>query len=89
MYVYIELNRLSIQYIRILEGVCPQSFCPCVVGIDTMTDHEPSPPTRSETTTGFDFHRDGDRGCPHCGEVALAFDPVASSARCRACGERA
>ncbi|WP_436928422.1 hypothetical protein [Halosimplex halobium] len=34
--------------------------------------------------------RDGsDRGCPHCGDVALAFDPGTGRARCRSCGEAA
>ena len=30
-----------------------------------------------------------DRYCRHCGEIALAYDPDASSARCRSCGELA
>ncbi|MBX0295247.1 hypothetical protein [Haloarcula nitratireducens] len=33
--------------------------------------------------------RDGDRYCRHCQEIALAFDPRANRARCRACGELA
>ncbi|MDS0280848.1 hypothetical protein [Haloarcula onubensis] len=28
-----------------------------------------------------------DRYCRHCSEIALAYDPSASRARCRACGE--
>lgn len=30
-----------------------------------------------------------DRYCRHCSEIALAYDPDASRARCRACGELA
>jgi len=30
-----------------------------------------------------------DRYCRHCTEIALAYDPSASQARCRACGELA
>jgi hypothetical protein len=43
---------------------------------------------RTDRAAGFDFRGDGDRGCPNCGEVALAFDPGTDSARCRVCGER-
>jgi len=54
-----------------------------------MTEYDRSTPDRPEASGRFDFHTDGDRGCPHCGEVALAFDPVARRARCRSCGEQA
>jgi len=30
-----------------------------------------------------------DRYCRHCSEIALAYDPDASRARCRSCGELA
>ena len=30
-----------------------------------------------------------DRYCRHCTEIALAYDPSADRARCRACGELA
>jgi len=30
-----------------------------------------------------------DRYCRHCCEIALAYDPAAGTARCRACGELA
>lgn len=30
-----------------------------------------------------------DRYCSHCSEIALAYDPDASRARCRSCGELA
>ncbi|MBV0924037.1 hypothetical protein KTS45_07450 [Halomicroarcula limicola] len=46
----------------------------------------------SERHLDTDSHRsarDGDRYCRHCREIALAFDPHADRARCRACGELA
>ena len=55
-----------------------------------MSKSDRSNSARGEAvTTRFDFHDDGDRGCPHCGEVALAFDPAVDRARCRTCGEAA
>ncbi|WP_161625174.1 hypothetical protein [Halosimplex carlsbadense] len=54
-----------------------------------MSKSEPSTsatPKRSATPR-LSFRAGSDRGCPHCGDVALAFDPSADRARCRSCGE--
>ncbi|WP_167837399.1 TFIIB-type zinc ribbon-containing protein [Halosimplex halophilum] len=54
-----------------------------------MGETERSTTSGVERTAGasLTFRGEGDRGCPNCGEVALAFDPGTGRARCRACGE--
>ncbi|QLH80262.1 hypothetical protein [Halosimplex pelagicum] len=56
-----------------------------------MSKSEPSTPAGPErsATPRLSFRAGSDRGCPHCGDVALAFDPSADRARCRSCGEAA
>ncbi|WP_459194413.1 hypothetical protein [Halosimplex sp. J119] len=52
-----------------------------------MSKSESSRPSSPGISGGrLSFRADGDRGCPNCGEIALAFDPSAERARCRACG---
>jgi ribosomal protein S27E len=49
------------------------------------------PPSEPRPEAAFDrvLRADGDRHCPNCRDVALAFDPAAGRARCRSCGELA
>jgi len=60
-----------------------------VVGVDmavneSRTVESTAPATGHEAPT-----MTSDRYCRHCSEIALAYDPSASQARCRSCGELA
>jgi len=51
---------------------------------ESRTVESTVPATAHETPT-----MTSDRYCRHCTEIALAYDPSADRARCRACGELA
>lgn len=60
-----------------------------VVGSDMAVNESRTVESTVPATTHETPTMTSDRYCRHCTEIALAYDPSASRARCRSCGELA
>ena len=60
-----------------------------VVGVDMAVNDSGNVESTAPATGHEAPTMTSDRYCRHCSEIALAYDPAASQARCRSCGELA